>query len=103
MNSLIFGPVNLNDEENRAIIKSVQTFIIKSKRFTPWHAHIIFVHLFYPLNKIAPSGGRREYFWGISCEKSLFYAKKSLFSPIAEGGAKIVGVFRVKNHDFTPL
>jgi hypothetical protein len=21
----------------------------------------------------------------------------------AEGGAKIVGVFRVKNHDFTPL
>jgi hypothetical protein len=27
--------------------------------------------------KIAPSGGRREYFWGISCEKSPFYAKKS--------------------------
>ena len=23
------------------------------------------------LNKIAPSGGRREYCWGISCEKSL--------------------------------
>jgi hypothetical protein len=34
MNSLIFVPVNLNDEENRAIFKSVQTFIIKSKRFT---------------------------------------------------------------------
>ena len=29
--------------------------------------------------KIAPSGGRREKFWGISCEKSLFYAKKSYF------------------------
>ena len=29
--------------------------------------------------KIAPSGGRREQFWGISCEKSLFYAKKSYF------------------------
>jgi hypothetical protein len=28
------------------------------------------------LKKIAPSGGRREHFWGISCEKSLFYAKK---------------------------
>ena len=28
------------------------------------------------LKKIAPSGGRRENFWGISCEKSLFYAKK---------------------------
>jgi hypothetical protein len=30
------------------------------------------------------------------------YAKKIIFFPIAEGGAKIVGVFRVKNHDFTP-
>ena len=39
---LIFGSVNLNDEENKAVFKSVQTFIIKSKRFTPWHAHIIF-------------------------------------------------------------
>jgi hypothetical protein len=29
--------------------------------------------------KIAPSGGRRENFWGISCEKSRFYAKKSYF------------------------
>ena len=27
--------------------------------------------------KIAPSGRRREHFWGISCEKSRFYAKKS--------------------------
>ena len=67
--------------------------------------------------------------WGISCEKSRFYAKKSyffqlrrearkclgyfvwkitilrqkiIFFPIAEGGAKNFGVFRVKNHDFTP-
>jgi hypothetical protein len=31
-----------------------------------------------------------------------FTPKKSYFCPIAEGGAKIVGVFRVKNHDFTP-
>ena len=31
------------------------------------------------LKKIVPSGGRREYFWGISCEKSRFYAKKSYF------------------------
>jgi hypothetical protein len=31
------------------------------------------------LKKIAPSGGRREIFWGISCEKSRFYAKKSYF------------------------
>ena len=31
------------------------------------------------VKKIAPSGGRREIFWGISCEKSRFYAKKSYF------------------------
>jgi hypothetical protein len=29
--------------------------------------------------KNAPSGGRRENFGGISCEKSRFYAKKSIF------------------------
>ena len=29
------------------------------------------------LKKIAPSGGRREHFWGISCENSRFYAKKA--------------------------
>ena len=31
------------------------------------------------LKKIAPSGGRRENFWGISCGKSRFYVKKSYF------------------------
>jgi len=39
------------------------------------------------LKKIAPSGGRREHFWGISCEKSRFYAKKSYFFPILGGRA----------------
>ena len=29
------------------------------------------------LKKIASSGGRCEIFWGISCEKSRFYAKIS--------------------------
>jgi hypothetical protein len=43
------------------------------------------------LKKIVPSGGRRENCWGILCEKSRFYAKKSYFFPIAEGGAKILG------------
>jgi hypothetical protein len=28
------------------------------------------------LKKIAPNGGRREIFWGISCENSRFYAKE---------------------------
>ena len=36
------------------------------------------------LKKIAPSGGRREHFWGISCEKSRFNAK--FFFPILGGG-----------------
>jgi hypothetical protein len=31
-----------------------------------------------------------------------FTPKKSYFFPIAEGGANIFGVFRVKNHDFAP-
>ena len=31
-------------------------------------------------------GGRRENFWGISFEKSRFYAKKSYFFPILGGG-----------------
>ena len=38
------------------------------------------------LKKIAPSGGRRENFWGISSEKSRFYAKKIIFFPILWGG-----------------
>ena len=53
------------------------------------------------LKKIAPSGGRRENFWGISCEKWRFYAKKHIF-PILGGAREIFGVFHVKNHDFTP-
>jgi hypothetical protein len=31
------------------------------------------------LKKMAPSGGRRENFGGISCEKSRFYAKISYY------------------------
>ena len=38
------------------------------------------------LKKIAPSGGRGENIWGISCEKSRFYAKKIIFFPILGGG-----------------
>ena len=38
------------------------------------------------LKKIAPSRGRHENFWGISCKKSRFYAKKSYFSNFRGGG-----------------
>ena len=34
--------------------------------------------------------------------KITIIRQKIIFFPIAEGGAKIVGVFRVKNPDFTP-
>ena len=39
------------------------------------------------LKKIAQSGGRRENIWGILCQKSQFYAKKSYFFPILGGRA----------------
>ena len=49
------------------------------------------------LKKIAPSEGRRENLWGISCEKSRFYAKKSYFSNIRGGGrTKFLGYFMWK-------
>jgi hypothetical protein len=38
------------------------------------------------LKKIGAGGGRRENCWGISCEKSRFYAKKIIFFPILGGG-----------------
>ena len=47
---------------------------------------------------------RREVlkFLGYFVWKITILRKKIIFFPIAEGGAKICGVFRVKNHDFTP-
>ena len=41
------------------------------------------------LTKIAPSGGMRDNFWGISCEKSRFYPKKSYFFPILGGARRV--------------
>jgi hypothetical protein len=47
-------------------------------------------HDFTPKNLIFSNcGGRRENVWGISCEKSRFYAKKIIFFPIlGEGGTR---------------
>ena len=45
-------------------------------------------HDFTPTNHIFSNcGGGRENFWGISCEKSRFYAKKIIFFQILGGGA----------------
>jgi hypothetical protein len=41
-------------------------------------------------------------FWGYFVWKITILRQKILFFPIAEGGAKIFGVFRLKNHDFVP-
>ena len=45
------------------------------------------------LKKIAPSGGRRENCWGISCEKSRFYAKKSYYFQLRREARKFFGYF----------
>ena len=45
------------------------------------------------LKKIAPSGGRREHCWGISCEKSRFYIKKSYFFQLRREARKFLGYF----------
>ena len=45
------------------------------------------------LKKIAPSGGRREIFWGISYEKSRFYAKKFYFFQLRREARKFLGYF----------
>ena len=42
-------------------------------------------HYFTPKISFYNYGGRREKFWGISCEKSRFYAKKTYFFPILGG------------------
>ena len=39
---------------------------------------------------------------GVFRVKNHDFKPKNPIFPIAEGGAKIVGVFHVKNHDFTP-
>ena len=41
-------------------------------------------------------------FLGYFVLKITILRQKILFFPIAEGGAKMFGVFRVKNHDLTP-
>jgi hypothetical protein len=46
-----------------------------------------------PHRKIAPSGGRRENFWGISCEKSRFYPQKLYCFQLRREARKSLGYF----------
>ena len=48
------------------------------------------------LKKIATSGGRRENFWGILCERSRFYAKKNHIYSNFRGGGGGGGCARVR-------
>jgi hypothetical protein len=45
-------------------------------------------------------GGAKDF--GVFRVKNHDFTPKNHIFPIAEGGAKIFGVFHVKNHDFTP-
>jgi hypothetical protein len=56
-------------------------------------------HDFTPRNLIFSNcGGRRENFWGILCEKSRFYAKKSyVFQFKGGGGAPLETIYGIKN------
>ena len=45
------------------------------------------------LKNNAPSEGRRENFWGVSCEKSRFYTKKSYFFQLRREAGKFLGYF----------
>ena len=51
-------------------------------------------HDFTPKNHIFSNcGGRRENFWGILCEKSRFYAKKSYLFQLRREARKLLGYF----------
>ena len=54
------------------------------------------------LNKLCRTEGGAKIVGVFRVKKITILLQKIIFFPIAEGGAKIVGVFRVKNHDFTP-
>jgi hypothetical protein len=54
------------------------------------------------LKKLHPAEGGANMFGVFRVKNHDFTPKKSYFFLIAEEGAKIVGVFLVKNHDFTP-
>ena len=53
------------------------------------------------LKKIAPSGGRRENF-GVFRVKNHDFTPKNHIFPILGGARETFGIFHVKNHDFTP-
>ena len=45
------------------------------------------------LKKLRRVEGGAKFFWGISCEKSRFYAKKSYFFQLRREARKLLGYF----------
>ena len=66
--SVKYQPIIFSEQQNHALI---------IKLFSHPGADPGFQVRGSAFKKIAPSGGRREKCWGISCEKSRFNAKKS--------------------------
>ena len=58
-----------------------EVFHVKNQYFTPKN------HIF------AYCEGKREHFWGFSCENSRFYAKKSYFFQLRREARKFLGYF----------
>ena len=54
------------------------------------------------LKKLRRAVGGAKIFGVFRVKNSRLYTKKSYFFPNAEGSTKFVRVFRVKNHGFTP-
>jgi hypothetical protein len=54
------------------------------------------------LKKIAPSGGRREILFGVFRVKNHDFTPKNHIFANCRGRRENFGVFRMKNHDFTP-
>ena len=67
-------------------------FIVTHAMYTHAQGRIQDFKLGGALKKIAPSGGRREFFFGISCEKSRFYAKKSYFFQLRREARIVFGI-----------
>ena len=112
--TLLFGDDSLSEAQ---IFKSMQLYIKHTKRFQGriqdfklGGAHLKKLHRaeggakmfgvfrvknhdFTPKNHIFSNcQGRRENFWGISCEKSRFYAKKSYFFQLPREARKFWGI-----------
>ena len=92
--SLTVSGINLTERRQQSPNSQIWTFLLLLLFFMQFQGRIQDFKLGGGARKkIAPSGGRRENFGGISCEKSRFYAKKSYFFQLRGEARKILGYF----------